>query len=181
MSLRSSSSPLDAVRVRALAEAFGADPARWPETEREAALAWLQAHPAEASTLLAEARALDGVLDAWRLDPPPAPLVRQVLAPAPVVVRQARRRAFILTLGGGAGLAAACLAGILAAPSLLSPSLLSPSLLSSSLSGPLEGALAVPSIQLVSDDEAVASTDEVLVEVLADWEAPVGDPADPAP
>ncbi|AWM76910.1 hypothetical protein [Phenylobacterium parvum] len=176
MSLRSSSSPLDAVRVRALAEAFGADPARWPETEREAALAWLQAHPAEASTLLAEARALDGVLDAWRLDPPPAPLVRQVLAPARAVVRQARRRAFILTLGGGAGLAAACLAGILAAPSLLSPSLLSPS-----LSGPLEGALAVPSIQLVSDDEAVASTDEVLVEVLADWEAPVGDPADPAP
>ena len=171
MSLRSSSSPLDAVRVRALAEAFGADPARWPETEREAALAWLQVHPAEASTLLAEARALDGVLDAWRLDPPPAPLVRQVLAPAPAVVRQARRRAFILTLGGGAGLAAACLAGILAAPSLLSPS----------LSGPREGALAVPSIQLVSDDEAVASTDEVLVEVLADWEAPVGDPADPAP
>lgn len=176
MSLRSSSSPLDAVRVRALVEAFGADPARWPETEREAALAWLQANPDEASALLAEARALDGMLDAWRLDPTPAPLLRQVLAPAPAVVRQARRRSFLLTLGGGAGLAAACLAGILAAPSLMSPSLPSPS-----LSGPLEGALAVSSVQSVSVDEAVASTDEVLSEVFADWEAPVGDPVDPAP
>lgn len=168
MSLRSSSSPLDAVRVRALTESFGADPARWPETEREAALAWLQAHPDEASALLAEARAIDSMLDAWRLDPTPAPLLRQVLAPAPAIVRQARRRSFLLTLGGGAGLAAACLAGILAAPSLMA----------SSPSGPLA---ALPSVQAVSIEETSVSTDEVLSEVLADWEAPVGDPADSAP
>ena len=168
MSFRSPSRPLDAARVRALAEAFGADPARWPEAEREGALAWMKAHPDEAAVLLAEARALDGVLDAWRLDPTPAPLLRQVLAPAPAVVRQARRRSFLLTLGGGAGLAAACLAGILAAPSLMS----------SSPSGPLA---ALPSVQAVAIEETSASTDEVLDEVLADWEAPVGDPADSTP
>lgn len=171
MSLRSSSRPLDAPRVRALAEAFGADPARWPEAERGAALDWLKARPEEAAILLAEAREIDSMLDAWRLDPTPAPLLRQVLAPAPAVVRQARRRSFLLTLGGGAGLAAACLAGILAAPSLMS----------SSPAGALGAVPSLPSLQAGALEETSASTDEVLREVFADWEAPVGDPADSAP
>jgi hypothetical protein len=36
-------------------------------------------------------------------------------------------------------------------------------------------------VQAVSIEETSVSTDEVLSEVLADWEAPVGDPADSAP
>lgn len=151
---------MTARRVRALAEAYGAEPARWPASEREAAEAWIAANPGAARALLEEAGALDGLLDAWSL-PRPADGVRvRIVEPAPAMVREARRRSFLLTLGGGAGLAAACLAGILAAPSLLSAP--APS-------------VAPAAIVLASTD------DEVLDEVLAGWEAPVVDPADAAP
>ena len=52
-------------RLKAIIDAYGAHSARWPETEREAALACLATH-AEAGAWLAEARALDGLMDALK-------------------------------------------------------------------------------------------------------------------
>jgi hypothetical protein len=147
-------------RIRALAEAYGAEPSRWPEAERVPAQAWIAAHPGEARVLLAEACVLDNLLDAWSLPRPAETLRTRILAPAPAIVREARRRSFLLTLGGGAGLAAACLAGVLAAPSLVS--------------SPATSAAPTAIVQASTDDE-------VLAEVLAGWEAPIADPADPAP
>ncbi len=50
-------------RLKAIIEAYGAHATHWPEAEREAALTCLEAHP-EAQAWLAEARALDDMLDA---------------------------------------------------------------------------------------------------------------------
>ncbi len=157
MKVSASARRLDADRIRALAEAFGAEPSRWPEADRAAALAWLEAHPGEGAVLLAEARALDGLLEAWRLPQPAEPLRQKVLGPAPVVVRLARRRSFLMTLGGGAGLAAACLAGVMAAPILLATPAPTPS--------PAPPAVAATPV----------GADELLTEALAGWEAPVGE------
>lgn len=49
-------------RLKAIIEAYGAQPARWPEAERDAAQACLAAHP-QAQAWLAEARALDGLME----------------------------------------------------------------------------------------------------------------------
>jgi hypothetical protein len=50
-------------RLKAIIEAYGAHAVRWPEAERELALACLDAHP-EAQAWLAEARALDDMMEA---------------------------------------------------------------------------------------------------------------------
>ena len=49
-------------RLKAIIEAYGAHAVRWPEAEREAALACLAMHP-DAQAWLAEARALDDMFD----------------------------------------------------------------------------------------------------------------------
>jgi hypothetical protein len=149
--------PLNASRFRALAETFGGDIGRWPEAEQEVASAWRAAHPREAASVLKSARALDDLLGAWQSPAPAETLRGRILDAAPAVVRSARRRALVLTLGGGAGLAAACLAGILVAPVLLSAPALRPTS-SSAISPP-----ALTNVQM----------EEVLTEALAGWEAPV--------
>ncbi len=53
-------------RLKAIIETYGAHAAHWPEAEREAALACLEAHP-EAQAWLAEARALDDMMDAVKI------------------------------------------------------------------------------------------------------------------
>lgn len=148
-------------RFRALAEAYGGDISRWPEAERGSAEAWLSRNPQEGDAVLAGARALDDLLGTWRTPEPEADLRSRVLIPAPAVVRSARRRALVLTFGGGAGLAAACLAGILAAPLLLST--------------PFDRSLPSPAIGQMAPAVASTQTDEVLAEVLSDWEPPVAD------
>lgn len=155
--------PLEAGRFRALAEAYGGDISRWPEAERASAEAWLARNPRDGAAVLEAARALDDLLGAWRTPEPAEALRNRVLIPAPAQVRHARRRAFVLTLGGGAGLAAACLAGILVAPVLLST--------------PTAGPVPSPSSQIEETAPSVALTpsDEVLAEVLADWEPPLAD------
>jgi hypothetical protein len=50
-------------RLKAIIEAYGAHAARWPEAERETALACLEAHP-EGQAWLAEARGLDDMMEA---------------------------------------------------------------------------------------------------------------------
>lgn len=161
--MTASRAPMDAGRLRDLVEAFGASPARWPEAERAAALEWIEGHPQLARSVLAPAEALDDLLYAWRPEAPGPAFSARVLDSAVEQVRRGRRRSLMLTLGGGVGLAAACLAGILAAPALVSLDRL----------GAEPPAVAPPAaFAQVSTDE------EVLSEVLAGWEAPVGDTSD---
>ena len=99
-------------RFEELAWAFGGAVARWPAGEREAAAALMAAEPDFARSVLGEADALDATLDAW---PPYA--VRHELREA-VIARagegrgQAGLRGWLWRAGAGAGLAAACAAGL---------------------------------------------------------------------
>lgn len=67
-------------RCRALIDAYGADPSRWPSLERQAAEAWLvQAKSAEGEEAwLNEAAELDALLDAAPPVQPSAMLLRRV-------------------------------------------------------------------------------------------------------
>jgi hypothetical protein len=99
---------MDEDRFEAMLAAYGADAARWPEAERVLALRYLAATPS-GHGLRAEAKVLDALLDRWRLDPPAADLERQVAASAPLA-RIFRPRTLWLS---AAGLAAACVVGVL--------------------------------------------------------------------
>jgi hypothetical protein len=83
---------MTAERFQVLLEAYGAEIARWPETERFAAHTYAEATP-EAAALLAEARELDALLAALRVPTPPASLEAAILAAArtiaPVIKSQA--------------------------------------------------------------------------------------------
>lgn len=65
-------------RFKVLVEAYGANPARWPEAERAVAEAFANATP-EAQRLLAEAAALDHVLSAADTAPVSRELETRVL------------------------------------------------------------------------------------------------------
>jgi hypothetical protein len=111
-------------RFERLVAAYGAEPALWPAGEREAALALLADHPRLQQVLDAE-RALDGALRAWTLPPVPARLRDGVLATAPKErgrwpAAWGRRGLWI----SGAGLAAACAAGVVVGAGVIGPSLL---------------------------------------------------------
>lgn len=116
-------------RFEQLIAAYGADPARWPAAERAAA----QRRAAERD--LGDERALDALLDAYRVEGPSAALRQRVLAAAPGPRRAFRpTRLFWLS---GAGLAAACAAGVL-------------------LGVRLGGAMASPGVQPDREAEAAA-------------------------
>lgn len=68
---------IDIARLRELVCAYGADPARWPETERPAAEALLQSSP-EARSVQSEAAGLDALLDGLPSEAPSAALRRKV-------------------------------------------------------------------------------------------------------
>jgi hypothetical protein len=72
----------DLAAFRAVLDAYGAEPARWPAERRAAALALLRRSP-EARAALAAARDLDRVLDIAAPAPVPADLLGRVLAAAP--------------------------------------------------------------------------------------------------
>lgn len=55
---------MDAQRMKALADAYGGDPRRWPAAEALAAQAWAADRPDEAARLLFDARQTDAALDA---------------------------------------------------------------------------------------------------------------------
>ena len=61
-------------RIKELAEAYGADPRRWPDAERAAAKAFLDENRARADRLLFDARQID-----FALDTAPRPLVSEAL------------------------------------------------------------------------------------------------------
>src|SRR5689334_18046751 len=98
-------------RFEILAEAFGGDVAAWPDAEREAAAALMAAEPTWAERVLSRAGELDAALAAY--SPPRAAtgLMERILADAP---KGPLRRPFgwLVPAGMGAGLAAACAAGM---------------------------------------------------------------------
>jgi len=76
------SAPISLERFSALADAYGADLRRWPEADRAAAQALAQ-ESAPARALLAEADALDAVLDLSRVASPSPELRQRILSEAP--------------------------------------------------------------------------------------------------
>jgi hypothetical protein len=100
-------------RFETLAAAYGGDVARWPAAEREAAALVMAAEPAWAQAALADAAALDVALAAYVGPRVSASLTERIVATAP---RPRLRRgwgAWLAPAGLGAGLAAACAAGVL--------------------------------------------------------------------
>lgn len=79
---------MDAVRLKALLEAYGGDPARWPAVERLAAETFAAENASAFAPLFEEARTLDAALrEVQTLDAAPCDLLAaRVLrrAPAPV-------------------------------------------------------------------------------------------------
>jgi hypothetical protein len=102
-------------RFEALAQAYGGDVARWPGAEREAAAALMAAQPDLARTVLAPAGDLDAVLAAWAPLAVSHDLRERVIAAAPPV---RKTRSLVAWLWGGAGLAGACAAGLVAGVAL---------------------------------------------------------------
>ena len=56
-------SKLNKSRVLELMQSYGANPKLWPKVERQAGEAWLEDNPVAAEKILAEANALDQILD----------------------------------------------------------------------------------------------------------------------
>ena len=71
--------PMTALRFKALLEAYGGEVGRWPAGERLAAHAYAETAP-EAAALLAEARMLDALLARLPEPAPPAALAASILA-----------------------------------------------------------------------------------------------------
>jgi hypothetical protein len=78
--------PLPEPRVREILAAYGADPARWPQAEREAARVAIAASPALARAQEAERRA-DGLLALIPDPSPSAAFLGKALAGAPTRAR----------------------------------------------------------------------------------------------
>lgn len=99
-------------RFEELAEAYGGDVSRWPVEAREAAALLMAAEPGFTGEVLARADRLDAALDSWRPAPASAALVERIVAAAP----RARPRwpTWLSPTALGAGLAAACAAGVIA-------------------------------------------------------------------
>lgn len=71
-------------RFAEIVGAYGSRPNRWPQAERDAALAFLQGHPEAISALRAEASLLDGLLDSSVVAPPSRELQQAILRAAPI-------------------------------------------------------------------------------------------------
>ena len=106
-------------RFETLAEAHGGDVARWPDAEREAAAELMAASPNWASDILAVARDLDVALASLEAPRGSTGLAERITAGAP----QPRRAwsGWLAPAGMGAGLAAACAAGVMLGLELAQP------------------------------------------------------------
>ena len=100
-------------RFEELAEAFGGRVARWPAAEQDAAEALVAAEPDFTKGVLLTADGLDAALDAWPAPSVTTTLRDAVLSSAPVPRRRPKVRRWVWALGGGAGLAGACAAGLI--------------------------------------------------------------------
>lgn len=98
-------------RFEQIIDAYGADPMRWPEAERTQTEAFM-AGSTEAQSLVEDARALDGWLDAGASHAPSDLLQHRVLKAAP------RPHGGVFGWASGAGWAAAAAAGLVLGLSL---------------------------------------------------------------
>jgi len=98
---------MDARRFAALTEAYGGDPRRWPQAEREAAAAFASSETGQA--ISRNAGALDALLDSYSIRHPGKALHDTILRTADrYVVRRRHQRFWWLGLGlAGIGLAGA--------------------------------------------------------------------------
>ena len=99
-------------RFAALADAYGGDIDRWPESERRAAWAYLQSHP-EARPVLLRQAGLDVALAAWAMPHPTASLAAGIARN--VLDRQAllwRLRLWLSSAGAATALAGGVAAGM---------------------------------------------------------------------
>jgi len=94
-------------RFEILAQAYGGDVARWPAAERDAA-----AEPEFARIVLSDAGELDAALDLWAPVAVSQSLRDAVVASAPAPRRRWSLNGWFMRAGVGAGLAAACAAGL---------------------------------------------------------------------
>ena len=103
---------------RRLAEAHGGDLTRWPPEAQDVAAELLAADPAFVrETLAAEAR-LDAVLDHLPRAMAGVDLIAAIVASAPAARVRRNWLSWLVPTGLGAGLAAACAAGLLAGVNL---------------------------------------------------------------
>jgi hypothetical protein len=70
-------------RFRAIVDAYGTEPRRWPQAERLDAQEWARVHHAESRAMLGDAAPLDNVLAGYTLPPAGAALFERILAGAP--------------------------------------------------------------------------------------------------
>lgn len=98
-------------RFAELVAAYGAEPRRWPEGQRQAAMAFMEDHPEEAAPVLENGRSLDEALDRYVVSAPSAKLILMITESAPSIRAAARR---VRLWRQGAGFAAVGLAGALA-------------------------------------------------------------------
>jgi hypothetical protein len=96
----------------ALAEAYGGDMARWPQDHWDEAALFAAQQPDLAAGVLAAAARLDEALDAWRPLAVSHGLREAVVAAAPAPRARRGLTGWIWRAGAGAGLAAACAAGL---------------------------------------------------------------------
>lgn len=106
-------------RFETLAEAWGGDVARWPDDEREAAAALMAERPDWAQGVLARAGDLDTALAAFSAPRGASDLADRIAATAP----RARPgwQIWLAPAWMGAGLAAACAAGVIVGAQLSGP------------------------------------------------------------
>ena len=107
---------MDDTRFAALAEAYGGDIARWPESEREAALAYRAAAPERAKTVLSDADVLDQALAEGGRIEPPAGLEAAILMAAPANLARKPPASRLAGLAATLALMVGAGAGWLAAP-----------------------------------------------------------------
>lgn len=84
--------PMNLERFTAIVDAYGGSPARWPEAEREAAVAFMRSSP-DAQRLAEEAESLDSLLDMPETAPVTRELQDRILASQPVGTNRARSAA----------------------------------------------------------------------------------------
>jgi hypothetical protein len=101
-------------RFRALVEAYGAGPARWPAAERAAAQAFAAADPALAAEVLRGEGRLDALLDACATAPVTSALRDRIVSDAPHSRAKGGASRWWLGAGLALGLVSACAAGVVA-------------------------------------------------------------------
>lgn len=106
-------------RFQLLAEAYGGAISRWPVDTQDAAYAFMAAAPEQADAVLAEARAMDALMDQAVSPAPSAALRDSIIARAPAA-RPGRTRLWRWMTGAGVGaaLTAATAAGVMAGVNL---------------------------------------------------------------